>query len=322
MKRRFKRSSIEVFSLSFLDIISCAFGAIVMLVLLAKNGDLETSSNSSDANLVSELLDQLLQAQQSSANLEGALSVKQQQLSSAQAETAALQRQLKQLEQKVPKATEALNKLDKQAQTIREDIRQTNALLNTPATTKVPDKDVGGVPTDADYVVFVIDNSGSMVNIGWNKIIEVVADVIENHPKLKGFNVMAADGRFLPIKTGGWIRDSKINRRKVMAELKGFKGGASQPEVGILKSIKQYKKTKGKVSIYVFGDEYTQVDLKGKVAAISRANRNPITKKPRFRIHGIGFYLRGSTPSRQGFAAFMKSVAFNNRGAFIALSTQ
>ena len=34
-----RREPIEIFSLSFLDIISCAFGAVVMLILLAKNAD-------------------------------------------------------------------------------------------------------------------------------------------------------------------------------------------------------------------------------------------------------------------------------------------
>lgn len=321
MGRRTSKEPIEVFNLSFLDIISCAFGAVVMLVLLSKNGDLETPPDG-DASAISVLIDALLAGQKSVDDMQGALSNKKDQLLSAQAKTAASSNELENLEQSVPRATEALKQLENKAETIREDIKQTNALLNTPASTNKPDKDVGGVPTDADYVIFIIDNSGSMVSIGWDKVVRVVSDVIENHPKLKGFNVMAADGRFLPVKSGGWIKDTKSNRRIALTELKTFRGGGSNPEVGIMKTIKTYKKTKGKVSIYVFGDEYTNAGLKSKVESISNANWDPIRKEPRFRIHGIGFFWRNGGSTRQGFAAFMKSISHNNKGAFIALDTK
>ncbi|MEC8785346.1 MAG: VWA domain-containing protein, partial [Pseudomonadota bacterium] len=40
--RKIQRAPVEVFNIAFLDIISCAFGAVVMLVLLAKNGTEDT----------------------------------------------------------------------------------------------------------------------------------------------------------------------------------------------------------------------------------------------------------------------------------------
>lgn len=315
------KAPVEVFNLAFLDIISCAFGAVVMLVLLSKNGDLEAPPNA-DASSVSILVDQLLAAQQSVDDLNGALSQKEDQLASAKAQAAASSDALDNLEQKVPRAAEALKQLEDKALSIREDISATNALLNVPASTKTPDKDVGGVPTDAEYVVFIIDNSGSMNQIGWNKIVSTVGDVIENHPKLKGFNVMNADGQYLPMKRGGWITDNKSNRRIALTELKGFKGGGSSPEIAIQKAIETYKKTKGKVSLYVFGDEYSTSNIAGVAESITKSNYDPIRKQARFRIHGIGFYWRGGSNTRVGFSAFMKSVAHNNRGAFIALDVK
>ncbi|MFP3355485.1 VWA domain-containing protein, partial [Pseudoalteromonas sp. SIMBA_153] len=75
---------------------------------------------------------------------------------------------------------------------------QATAMLNTPNSTDTPDDDVGGIPTDAEYVVFVIDNSGSMSGgRGWSRVISVVNDIIESHPKMKGFQIMAADGDFM-----------------------------------------------------------------------------------------------------------------------------
>ena len=188
-----------------------------------------------------------------------------------------------------------------------------------PVTTTKPDKDVGGVPTDADYVVFIVDNSGSMHQIGWNKIIATVRDVLDNHPEVKGFNIMSASADYISMKPRGWIKDSKNNRRLALAELKGFGGGGSTPEVGIMEAITRYKNTKGKVSLYVFGDEYSSRSIEATVEQITNANWDNVRKQPRFRIHGIGFFFNGGSATRVGFAAFMKSVATHNRGAFIAL---
>lgn len=318
---RVRREPVEVFNLAFLDIISCAFGAVVMLVLLSKNGDLQAPS-AGDASAISVLIDALLSAQQAVADGRGALSNKEDQLHAAKAQSAASSNELQSLQQRLPRATEALQQLRDKAQTIRDEINNSNAMLNVPASTRNPDDDVGGVPTDADYVVFIIDNSGSMYQIGWNKIINTVQDVIQNHPKIKGFNIMNADGRLLPVKKTGWIQDTKSNRRIALKKLRSFRGGGSSPEVGIKKAIEMYNKTKGKVSLYVFGDEYTAADIRAKVEDISRANWDPIRERARFRIHGIGFYWQGGSNTRVGFAAFMKAIAHNNRGAFIALDVR
>ena len=38
---RFRRREVEAFSLSFLDVISCGFGAIILLIVMTKTGDLK-----------------------------------------------------------------------------------------------------------------------------------------------------------------------------------------------------------------------------------------------------------------------------------------
>ena len=64
--RKIQRAPVEVFNIAFLDIISCA-GAVVMLVLLAKNGTEDTERGPS--NVV--LIDQVLQAQVDVKTLKG-----------------------------------------------------------------------------------------------------------------------------------------------------------------------------------------------------------------------------------------------------------
>lgn len=321
MRRVVARKPVEVFNLAFLDIISCAFGAVVMLVLLSKQADYDSTADT-DLSAIQQLLNGLESARRSVANLQAEETNQQQNLATAITQQTLLDQQFADVQRQAAGSTARLQQLTEQAASLRQQISQTQAALAIPDPTTDPDEDVGGVPTDADYVLFIIDNSGSMVSIGWEQIVDTVADVIENHPQLKGFNVMAADGQFLSMKPRGWINDTPANRRLALMALKRFTGGDSRPEVGILKAIQTYSKTQGKVSLYVFGDEFTTKDLAGKVQYISKKNWDPIAKRARFRIHGIGFYLRRSQRSSAGFASFMKAIAHHNRGAFIALEVK
>ena len=157
--RKIQRAPVEVFNIAFLDIISCAFGAVVMLVLLAKNGTEDTERGPSN---VSVLIDQVLQAQVDVETLKGALSDKLQELKAAQSKTASVTEQKDNLDSSIPRAQQTINQLKDKASSLRNEIRQATAMLNTPNPTDTPDDDVGGIPTDAEYVIFAIDNSGSM----------------------------------------------------------------------------------------------------------------------------------------------------------------
>lgn len=314
--RRLKRPPIEVFNLSFLDIISCAFGAVVMLVLLAKNGEQETEKGAAD---LSVLIEDVLAARQSVDNLQGALSDKQIQLQAAKAQSASVTQQQKNLETSIPRAQQTLVQLQDKAQSLREQVRQENARLNVPDTTDTPDDDVGGIPTDADYVVFVIDNSGSMSSgSSWRKVMQVVKDIIQSHPQMKGFQIMAADGTHMyQSQRGQWLSDSQSMRDKAVTRLAGFRGGASAPELGINEALDLYSNTQGKVSLYVFGDDYRPANLDTIVGQITGKNTGT-DGKPKVRIHGIGFN-RPRNGNAQQFAAFMQAVAKRNRGAFVGL---
>ncbi|GGW49664.1 VWA domain-containing protein [Alishewanella tabrizica] len=315
--RRIKRAPIEIFNLAFLDIISCAFGAVVLLVLLAKNGETDTQAG---PNNLSVLVDEVLAAQLNVELLKGALSDKQQALANAQARSASVTEQLKALESSVPRAQQTLQQLQDQASTLRNELRQATAMLNVPTSTDKPSAEVGGIPTDAEYVVFVIDNSGSMVSgAKWSQVISVVNDILTNHPQMKGFQIMAADGSFLyPGQEGQWLTDSNTMRQRAMDRMKRFTGGGSAPEVGILRALDLYSKTRGKVSLYVFGDDYRHADLDRIVTDITQQNTDP-KGQPRFRIHGIGFYRPNGGDAAQ-FAAFMQAVSKRNRGAFVGLA--
>ena len=62
-----KRRDLEIFSLSFLDIISCGFGAVVLLVLISTYGESPLSDIENDAE---SLLQQVLRAEALEKELE------------------------------------------------------------------------------------------------------------------------------------------------------------------------------------------------------------------------------------------------------------
>lgn len=315
--RKLQRPPIEVFTLSFLDIISCAFGAVVLLILLAKNGDTDEHQGPEQLSI---LLEQVQAAQLSVETLQGALSDKQEELLQAQAKTASITDDQQNLDSSIPRAQQTIQQLQQQAQSLREEIRRETARLRVPDSTDEPSEEVGGIPTDADYVIFVIDNSGSMAGGGkWRKVMRVVSDVLNNHPQMKGFQIMNADGDYLyRSQAGKWLNDTASMRTRALERMSSFVGGGSFPERGILKALSEYKGQSGKVSLYVFGDDYSTAGLDNVVRNITAANAGP-NGEPIFRIHGIGFYF--ATPQNaRGFATLMQAVAKRNRGAFVGLN--
>ncbi|MFT7413110.1 MAG: Mg-chelatase subunit ChlD [Paraglaciecola sp.] len=311
--RKIQRAPLEVFNIAFLDIISCAFGAVIMLVLLAKNGTEDMERGPSN---LSVMIEQVLAASQALDELKGALSDKLDELKAAQNKTASVTVEKNNRESAIPRAQQTVQQLKDKAKSLREEIRRKTAMLNAPNGTDVPDDDVGGIPTDADYVVFVIDNSGSMA-ASWQSVMDLVRDILKNHPKMKGFQVMNADGKLMfPGKRGQWLPDSSRFRNTAMKELDKFKGGGSDPEKGMMEAIDVYKNTKGKVSLYVFGDDYRPSNLDATVLSIGNKNRGA-DGKPVIRIHGIGFSRRQG--NAETFAAFMQAVAKRNRGAFVGM---
>ncbi|EGN75459.1 hypothetical protein A28LD_1072 [Idiomarina sp. A28L] len=314
--RRVKRAPVEIFSLSFLDIISCAFGAVVLLVLLARNADVPSDASASE---VTVRIEQLLAAQGRVAELSERLRGELEQLGEVTSAASADVTDAEALEQSIPRAQASIAQLQRQAQSLRSDIRQEQARLNVASSPDDPSPEAGGIPTDADYVIFVIDNSGSMsADQGWNQVTRVVEDIIKSHPQMKGFQIMAADGSFMYSgQEGRWLPDTNTMRQRAIQGLANFRGGASAPEVGIFRALDLYKNQQGKVSLYVFGDDFRPGTLDQVVTDITQANMRP-DGTPRFRIHGIGFH-RASYGNAAQFAAFMQAVAKRNRGAFVGL---
>ena len=58
-------------------------------------------------------------------------------------------------------------------------------------------RSVGGIPVDSEYIVFIIDTSGSMQRNAWRLVQKKMRETLEIYPKVKGIQIMNDMGNFL-----------------------------------------------------------------------------------------------------------------------------
>jgi hypothetical protein len=311
--RRLQRASTQIFTLSFLDIISCAFAAVVMLVLIAKNGGDETYRG---PNEVAAQLQSLAASAQQISALEAAIASKQAQLAALAQSASEVQTRLSDTEAANQRSAISREQNRQAIAAVSEQLRVTQAAINTPSIAE-PTQEVGGIPVDAEYVLFIIDTSGSMKQI-WSRVIALIEDVLNNHPQVKGFNFMSDNGEYLyNAYAGRWLADTPRRRASVLNAIRNNWNAStnSSPVEGLEVALREYAREPRKMSIYVFGDAYSGASFDQVINRISALNRDPNTGQGRMRIHGIGFL----NESDHKFATLMRGIATQNRGVFIGL---
>jgi hypothetical protein len=188
----------------------------------------------------------------------------------------------------------------------------------SPSTSNTPrDDEVGGIPVDSDYVVFVVDTSGSMKTI-WNRVTQEIINILTIHPQVKGFQILDDQGRAILAGYGGrWIPDIPFRRKSVMKLFKGWQSASnSSPVEGVLAAMKKYKKRGHTIAIYVFGDDYTGDSYDSVIANITKKNTIQKDGKRLAKIHAVGFPSQYTTDR---FAILMRELTKQNGGTFIAL---
>ena len=312
-----RRTMIEVFSLSFLDVIACAFGAVVMMILLAKGGD-NISKNTAEllnsvqrgvaqAGLENEELKAELKAQQSAA---GAAAKG---LSSLNAELEKLQSEIKSTEKIV-----ALLESKIAAKVNQPEAPPAPAPATASGKSSVRDDEVGGVPVDSDYVVFIVDTSGSMKRI-WPRVMNSLTEVLNNHPQVSGFQVLSDSGDYLiGSSKGRWLPDTPSQRADVIQRMPSWNGySLSSPVEGIQEALRRYASPDRSLALYVFGDDFTGKSFDRALQSINGLNHRG--GKTMARIHAIAFNA-GSQQDRMKFSRLMREVTQQNNGSFLTVN--
>jgi hypothetical protein len=186
------------------------------------------------------------------------------------------------------------------------------------------DSPIGGVPVDSEYIIFIIDTSGSMANYAWPLMLRKMQEVLDVYPGVKGWQVMSDEGAYMfPTYRGRWLPDTPVQRKLVLERLRDwFPFSNSSPVEGIVEAIRTYYASGLRISLYVLGDEFTGSSIDSVVRSVDMINREDKSGRRRVRIHAIGFPVRPDAPQYTSvrFATLMRILCERNGGTFVGLN--
>lgn len=324
-RRRERRYTAEI-SISFLDVISCGFGAIVLLLLIAKTVEstaFETVEQPLEGS-VAELQQQLFQIRGETTTLNRSLKSREEQLSDIRLRIAKLQEELasvrRQRDAVAQVDTTEKDKLTLAQQVLTEEMERLLANQN-----RRDNQLIGGIPVDSEYIVFIIDTSGSMFNFAWSRVQQEMINILNIYPRVKGIQVMNDMGDYMfSSYRGRWIPDTPARRKAILNRLASWTPFSnSSPVEGVQQAIRRFYASDKKISLYVFGDDFTGNSIAQVLDTVDKINRKRSGNRL-VRIHTIGFPVHfqvqgGNLQTATRFAALMRELSYRNNGTFVGL---
>ena len=326
-----RRRNVEAFSLSFLDCICCGFGAIILLLVLSKIYEPVIIEKTQDdlESLIALLQQELFEIRGETTVINRDLESVRMQTSSTKLRLARLQGELNTVDGQY-----AATQQDSEAMVDEGSLRTTKQRLTEemrrlqPYYRRPDDDAVAGIPVDSEYVIFIVDTSGSMQNANWNRVIEKVTETLDVYPQVKGIQIMNDNGNYMFNQYAGrWIPDTPGRREAIVRTMRNWRPFSdSNPVDGIIYAISTYWAADKKISIYVFGDDFQGRSVERVVRQIDAINRIGEGGARMVRIHAVGFPLFGyggrMPPSVPRFAQLMRILCDKNGGTFVGMSKE
>ena len=325
---RKKRREPEDLNMQFLDMICCGFGSMILLLMIAK--------------VVEPVL-----IEKSKINLQGIIEKREAAVHDIRGESREMTRDLTELRTTLQRELAELASVERDVSSIRgqyaatkSEAEESTALETKLASAKQSltdemerllgsdfrrsDSTIGGIPVDSEYIIFVIDTSGSMFNFAWPMVMQKLQETLAIYPEVKGIQVMNDEGGYMfPRYQGRWIPDSQARRKAIVERMRTWNPFSdSSPVEGIEAAIRTFWAPDKRVSVYVFGDDFTGRSVEEVVDTVDALNRPDESGKPRVRIHGVGFptlFQADRQDSLFRFAALMRELTYRNGGAFVGL---
>jgi hypothetical protein len=167
-----------------------------------------------------------------------------------------------------------------------------------------------------------------MQRYAWGLAQKKLRETLDVYPKVKGIQVMNDMGEYMFTQyRGKWIPDSPARRKAIVSRMRTWRPFSnSSPVEGITAAIRTYYDTNKKISLYVFGDEFSGYDVQTVVDEVDRINRAGPKGERRVRIHAVGFPTMLEAPRRIGdtgkrFATLMRVLCQRNGGTFVGLNS-
>jgi hypothetical protein len=218
---------------------------------------------------------------------------------------------------------DALKKLTETMTAARRALIEETQELQGEGLKQVYNQPVAGVPIDSEYVIFIVDTSGSMQSQNWRYAEQKLGEVLNIYPKLKGIQVMDDEGGYMFSEyRGKWIPDSPARRKAILNRFRNWQAFSnSSPSEGIIAAVRTFWTREHPISIYVLGDEFTGPSIQEVVDTVDRINRAAGTGERLVRIHSLGFPIPGQYPQHTSmrYATLMRILSARNGGVFVGL---
>jgi|TARA_B100000315_G_scaffold204813_1_gene198364 hypothetical protein len=306
---------------------------MIILLMITKSSAPETIEyvDVTPEGSIIELQETLFAIRGETTILNRELNAKHEQLSALTDRIARLRRDLDDTEgryqtsrQLSDETTDEVGRLSLARQTLTEEMER--LLANSVAPT---DNAIGGVPVDSEYIIFVIDTSGSMFNNpSWNKMLGVIGNTLDVYPEVKGIQVMNDMGDYMfDSYRGDWITDTPGRRNQIISTLRNWNPYSnSSPVEGVTRAINTFYSPDKKISIYVLGDDFQPGgSIQEVLRTIDRINVEDDNGDRLVRIHGVGFPTIFNGPARfqqsvYRYSTLMREMTQRNGGTFVGLN--
>jgi hypothetical protein len=332
MSRR-KRREEDSAGIAFLDVISCGFGAIILLLMITESSapvTVEAAAIQLDQPIV-EMQRTLFQIRGETDILNRDLNARREQLSAYRERVARLEREMSNIQgrfQASRQLSEEMNDEESRLAIARQSLTAEMQRLLGQDYTRTNNV-IGGIPVDSEYIIFVIDTSGSMFYNAWPRVLSMVTEVLSIYPEVKGIQVMNDMGDYMfPAYRNQWIPDTPARRQAIMTTLRTWSPFSnSSPVEGITRAISTFYQPGQKVSIYMFGDDFQPGgSITRVVETVDRINQAEADGSRLVRIHAVGFPVLFDLDPRfhesvYRFATLMRELAERNGGSFVGLNS-
>jgi len=322
------RRSIEEFSISFLDVICCGFGAVILLLMISQNQlpTIITQTTNNDQLSIETRKRELESVVKTLQVKRKEIDTAKGELSNRTLELAEIQEKLNSVRARYESLVDVSEQIENQNMELAEAkqslTKEMERLLG--ANFRRRTDLVGGITVDSEYIIFVIDTSGSMQAVAWPTVIQKVSETLSIYPSVKGIQVLNDMGDYMfSSYKGTWMQDSPATRTSIISTLSAWSPFSnSSPVEGIREAIYTYYDPNKNISIYVFGDDYTGNSIEEVVDAVDQINVADESGNRRVRIHAVGFPVYIDRPNQRvyRFASLMRELAYRNNGTFVALS--
>jgi len=325
-----RRRDFDIFSMSFLDAVCCGFGAMILLFIVTRTSEparLEQSERDLSGLIsqyeqeLNDIVGETERVQRNEATTTASVQTDRRRIEDLRDQLELIRAQVLATAEDTELTEEVQNRLASAKQSLTDEMRRLLADYRPP----IDEYKVGGIPVDSEYIIFLIDTSGSMQAYQWERVQQQLRETLEVYPTVKGIQIMNDEGEYMfKSYRDEWIPDTPTRREAILDSLKNWDAFSnSNPREGILAAIDKFYDPNKKISLYVYSDDFQQGSINPVVREIDRRNRATATGERLVRIHAVAFpavYMAvGELYTAASYATLMRIVCQRNGGTFVAL---